>query len=340
MSNSTSLQAATPQKLRFSQAITSIKYQEMIKSAIQDPVRRARYISSIVSAVAVNPDIQDATPVSILAASLLGESLNLCPSPQLGHYYMVPFNITLKDEDGKKLYRRDADGNILKDRNGNEIALTEKRVAFVLGYKGYIQLALRSGYYRKINVLDVKEGELRGFDPLNETIDCMIITDYEKRRKANTIGYYVMFEYLNGFRKAIFWSKEQMMDHADKYSPAFSRLTYEKILRHEIPEKDMWKYSSFWYKDFDDMAFKTMLRQIISKWGIMSPELQQAFSSDESMIEMDKDGNFITGKDIQDEVKEAPFGISAAELPFGNEPDNPEAPQPEMDAASVNLADL
>lgn len=339
MSNNTSLQPAAPHKLRFSQAITSIKYQNMITSAIQDPARRARYISSIVSAVAVNPDIQDATPVSILAASLLGESLNLCPSPQLGHYYMVPFNIALKDENGNKLYMRDADGNILKDRDGKDIALTEKRVTFVLGYKGYIQLALRSGYYRKINVVDIKEGELRGFDPLNETIDCIIITDYEKRRKAKTIGYYAMFEYLNGFCKAIFWSKEQMLDHADRYSPAFSRLAYEKIERGEIPKKDMWKYSSFWYKDFDDMAFKTMLRQIISRWGIMSPELQQAFTSDESMIEIDKEGNFITGSDIQEEVKVNPFGIAAEELPFGSEPDSPEAPIPE-DAESVDLASL
>jgi recombination protein RecT len=340
MSNTTSLQAATPQKLRFSQAITGIKYQEMIKSVLRDPARVNRYVSSIISAVAVNPAIQDAVPSSILAASLLGESLNLCPSPQLGQYYLIPFDITLKDENGKIRYILDENGKPCVDKNGKKIAMKEKRVNFVLGYKGYVQLALRSGYYKRMVVLDIKEGELISYDRLNEVISCSFIQDEAKRDKAETVGYYVMFEYLNGFRKADFWTKEKMVSHADTYSPAFSRLAYEKIRNGEIPESEMWKYSSFWYKDFDAMAKKTMLRQIISHWGIMSTELQKAFESDESMIEMDKAGNFITGKDIQDEVKEAPFGISAAELPFGNEPDNPEAPQPEMDAESVNLADL
>lgn len=340
MSNTTSLQAAAPQKLRFSEAIKSFKYQEMIKSTLRDPARVNRFVSSIISAVAINPNIQDAVPATILAAALLGESLNLCPSPQLGQYYMVPFDVTVKDENGQIRYLKDTDGNLLKDEKGNNIPMKEKKVNFVLGYKGYIQLALRSGYYKRLNVIEIKEGELNNFDPLNEVIDCIIINDPDKRRKAPTVGYYVMFEYLNGFRKALYWTKEEMLYHADTYSPAFSRVSYEKLLRNEIQKKDMWKYSSFWYKDFDGMAKKTMLRQIISHWGIMSTEMQQAFEADESMIEVDKAGNFITGKYIQDEVKEAPFGISAAELPFGNEPDTPEAPQPEMDAESVNLADL
>ena len=340
MSNNTSLQPTTPQKLRFSEAIKSIKYQDMIKSTLRDPARVNRFVSSIISAVAVNPNIQDAVPASILAAALLGESLNLCPSPQLGQYYMVPFDFTLKDENGKIRYFKDADGNFLTDDKGRKIPMKEKRVNFILGYKGYVQLALRSGYYKRLNVIEVKAGELISYDPLNEVIECKLISDYTEREKAATVGYYVMFEYLNGFRKADFWSKEKMLAYADKYSPAFSRLSYEKLYRNEIPESELWKYSSFWYKDFDAMAKKTMLRQIISHWGIMSTEMQKAFESDESMIEIDKEGNFITGKDIQEEVKVNPFGIAADELPFGSEPDSPEAPQPDMDAESVSLADI
>lgn len=339
MSNNTSLQPAAPQRLRFSEAIKSIKYQDMIKSTLRDPARVNRFVSSIISAVAVNPNIQDAVPASILAAALLGESLNLCPSPQLGQYYMVPFDFTLKDENGNIRYLKDADGNFLTDDKGRKIPMKEKRVNFVLGYKGYVQLALRSGYYKRLNVIEVKAGELISYDPLNEVIECKLISDYTEREKAATVGYYVMFEYLNGFRKADFWSKEKMLAYADKYSPAFSRLSYEKLYRNEIPEKELWKYSSFWYKDFDAMAKKTMLRQIISHWGIMSTEMQKAFESDESMIEIDKEGNFITGKDIQEEVKVNPFGIAADELPFGNEPASPEAPIPE-DAESVDLASL
>ena len=99
-----------------------------------------------------------------------------------------------------------------------------------------------------------------------------------------------MFEYNNGFRKAMYWSKKKMMLHADKYSPAFSAAAYEKLLAGKIPKDDLWKYSSFWYKSFDDMAMKTMLRQLISRWGIMSIEMQTAYERDESLL--NEDGSF------------------------------------------------
>ncbi len=83
-----------------------------------------------------------------------------------------------------------------------------------------------------------------------------------------TVGYIAHFEYINGFEKTLYWTADQMMAHADKYSPAFSAKAYQKLLNGEIPQEDMWKYSSFWYKDFDGMAKKTMLRQLISKWGM------------------------------------------------------------------------
>lgn len=144
--------------------------------------------------------------------------------------------------------------------------------------KGYIQLALRSGYYRKLNVIAIKEGELQHFDPLNEEIECILIEDFTARDKAKTIGYYAMFEYLNGFRKAIYWSREQMESHALQYSAGY---------RSDV--KKGRKYT-FWSKDFDGMAYKTMLRQLISKWGIMSIELQTAFERDDSLL--NEDGSF------------------------------------------------
>jgi len=223
-----------------------------------------RFIASIVSAVSVNPALAECDHSTIFSAALLGESLKLSPSPQLGQYYMVPY----------KKY----------DKEGNVVSITAQ---FQLGYKGYIQLAIRSGYYKKINVLALKEGELQGFDPLNETIEAVIIEDEEARESAPTIGYYAMFEYQNGFRKAMYWSRKKMMLHADKYSPAFSADSYQQLLEGKIPKKDLWKYSSFWYKDFDGMAYKTMLRQIISKWGIMSIELQTAFERDDTLLHED-----------------------------------------------------
>lgn len=273
MSNSNIAQ----QKPKFSVAITTPGYQKLINNTLGDPNRAKRFIATITSSVAVNPALQDCDAGTILAGALLGESLNLSPSPQLGQFYLVPFKSKAK-----------------YNRNGDLLEPETTKAQFILGYKGYIQLAIRSGQYKKLNVLEIKEGELRGFDSLNETIDCVLIDDFEQREAVPTIGYYVMFEYVNGFRKAIYWSKEKMLSHADKYSPAFSKEAYIKIQNGEIPDKDMWKYSSFWYKNFDDMAKKTMLRQLISRWGVMSTEMQTAFERDSSLIEIDNDNGFIS----------------------------------------------
>ena len=101
------------------------------------------------------------------------------------------------------------------------------------------------------------------------------------------------FEYLNGFRKVLYWSKEKMMNHADRYSAAFSRKAYENLIAGNIPQGKMWKYSSFWYKDFDSMAKKTMLRQLISKWGIMSVDMQVAYESDSRVIDETESGQLV-----------------------------------------------
>lgn len=218
------------------------------------------FITAITSAVSTNPALAECDNSTILSAALLGASLKLSPSPQLGQYYIVPYN---------------------DKKRGCKVA------QFQLGYKGYIQLAIRSGQYKKLNVLPIKQGELVHFDPLNEEIEVNLIDDEFARENAPTAGYYAMFEYTNGFKKGMYWSREKMMAHADKYCPAFSAESYQKLLDGEIPEKDMWKYSSFWYRNFDDMACKTMLRQLISRWGVMSIEMQQALSIDEHIITED-----------------------------------------------------
>jgi len=256
--------------------------QDAIKNKINQMVGGKdgqRFITSMISAVSVNPALAECDFSTILSAAMLGESLKLSPSPQLGQYYMVPY---------KK-----------KGRNGDPDTVTAQ---FQLGYKGYIQLAIRSGYYRKINVLAIKEGELIKFDPLEEVIEVRLIEDEEERENAKTIGYYAMFEYHNGFKKAMYWSKKKMLAHADKYSSAFSKdgtkardpkynkVSFADFEAGKVKESDMWLYSSFWYKDFDGMAYKTMLRQLISKWGIMSIEMQNALEKDESVIS--EDGSF------------------------------------------------
>ena len=238
-------------------SLTAYLSNDAVKNQINSIVggkNGTRFISSIISAVNANASLQECTNASILSAALLGESLNLSPSPQLGQYYMVPF----------------------KNNNAGV-----KVAQFQLGYKGFIQLAIRSGQYKKLNVLAIKEGELINFNPLDEEIEVKLIADEAEREKAETIGYYAMFEYTNGFKKAMYWSKEKMKAHAIKYSQGYAA---------DVKKGTKW---TFWSKDFDGMAYKTMLRQIISKWGIMSIEMQTALDSDMAVINEDGTKDYV-----------------------------------------------
>ena len=261
MSNAVATQAQRP---KFSVMISTPGYQKMINNTLRDPKKAQRFVASITSAVATNPALQECDPATILSGALLGESLNLSPSPQLGQYYLVPFNNT---------------------KNGC------KDAQFQLGYKGYIQLALRSGYYKHLNVIAVKAGELVHFDPLTEEVEVNLNPDELARENSATVGYLAMFEYLNGFRKTIYWSREKMENHALRYSKGYAAK----------------KGYTFWEKDIDAMAFKTMLRQLVSKWGVMSIDLQTAFEADAVAAE---DGDYIQTpptelpEPVQDEPQE------------------------------------
>ena len=257
-----------------------------------------RFISSIVSAVQATPALQECTNSSILNAALLGNSLNLSPSPQLGQFYMVPYD---------------------------NRSTGAKEAQFQLGYKGYIQLAVRSGQYKKLTVLAIKEGELIRFDPLNEEIEVRLIEDETLREQARTIGYYAMFEYINGFKKAMYWSREKMEAHAKKYSPGYKR---------DLEKGTQW---TFWVKDFDAMAYKTMLRQLISKWGIMSIDLVQAFDSDMAVIHDDGTKEYVemenaadaAGAEAYTETVQADMSAETEQEPTAS------APAPETDAAAA-----
>lgn len=248
---------------RMSDFLAKPQTQNWIMNALGDKKEAQKFVSSILSATSTNIELQSCERNSVVSAALLANALGLSLSPQLGFCYIVPF---------KSKAKYDRDGNKIKDET---ITAT-----FVLSYRGYIQLAIRSGYYKKINVIAIKEGELVSYDPLTEDLSINIIADDEIREKTPTVGYYAFFRLQNGFEKSIYWSKKKMMAHADKYSPAFSAQAMKKIEEGKMPEKDMWKYSSFWYKSFDEMAMKTLIRQLIGKWGIMSIDMQTAMESD------------------------------------------------------------
>lgn len=257
----------------FSNLINSEGYQKAISNALMKDDRRiARFVANITSAVAANPALNDCAPKSVLAGALLGEALGLSPSPQLGHFFLVPY------ADKKE-----------KARTGYE-----KVAQFQMGYKGYTTLAMSSGQYKKIILLPVKKGELVGFNPFEEEYTFSPCLDPVARMNLPTVGYYIKVITLAGTEKAIYMSREEMIAHADRYSPAFSATAYDKTingstkhivsfedyLAKKYDPRDEWLYSSFWYKDFDTMALKTMVRKMFTKWGILSPSLGLAIESD------------------------------------------------------------
>lgn len=248
------------QKQTFSTFITG----DAIKAKVNQMIAGKdgnRFITSLISAVSNNPALAECSHSTILSAALLGEALKLSPSPQLGQYYLVPFN--------------------------NNKTNT-KEAQFQLGYKGYIQLAIRSGQYKKLNVLAIKKGELIKYDALNEEIEVKLIENELERENTETIGYYAMFEYTNGFRKTLYWSKEKMETHALQYSQGY---------KSDKQKGNNW---TFWSKDFDGMAYKTMLRQLISKWGIMSIEMQQAITNDSAVIRDDGTPDYVDNSQVID----------------------------------------
>ena len=207
--------------------------------ALGSEQRAMSFTSSIISAVQANAQLAECEKASILNAALLGEALNLSPSASLGHYFMVPFS-----QKGKP----------------------QKQATFQLGYKGYVQLAIRSGNYQKLNVLEIKDGEFKRWDPLNEELEVDLIEDEGQRAATETIGYYGYFVLNNGFKKAIYWTKKHMEAHAKEYSKSYN------------------SGNSFWNKNFDEMAKKTILRQLLSKWGIMSVDMQTAYRNDMAVV--------------------------------------------------------
>ena len=231
------------------QGIASFLASEAIKANVESVVGTKdaqRFISSVVSAVQTNPSLAECTNNSILSAALLGHSLNLPMSPQIGMYYLVPF----------------------KNKTGTE-------ATFQLSYRGMLQLAMRSGQYKAMNVTDIREGELVSYNPIEDVYEFNAETDFNKRSSLPVIGYYAFFEMVNGFKKGVYWSKDQVDAHAKRYSA-----TYRKGY-------------GLWSTDFDAMAKKTLLRQLISKWGIMSVEMEKAYTGDMAVIREDGTPDYI-----------------------------------------------
>lgn len=150
-----------------------------------------------------------------------------------------------------------------KDKNKGYIQVAQ----FVLGYKGYIQLAQRSGQYKALNVIEVYEGELKSWNKLTEEIEF----DPEGKVSDKVIGYVGYFKLVNGFEKTTYWTRDEIESHRIRNNKG----------------KDAKALSGVWRSDYDAMAKKTVLRNLLSKWGILSIQMQTAQITDESVQEID-----------------------------------------------------
>lgn len=248
---------------------TAYLTREAVKNQITKVVggkNSTRFISNIISAVQINPQLQECTNSSILSAALQAESLKLPPSPQLGFVWMVPFNNKKKGV---------------------------KEAQFIVSAKGYKQLAMRSGQYIDIDCIYIKEGEYKGRDKYTGKQKFEFIEDDDERESLPVIGYLAYLETKDGFKKQLYWSKSKMEKHADKYSQAFSLKAAKLLEEGKIPQNELWKYSSYWYTSFDEMAEKTMIKQLLSKWAMLTPDIVDAMESDNITISEDGNRNYI-----------------------------------------------
>ncbi|WP_300259407.1 recombinase RecT [Clostridium sp.] len=205
-----------------------------IKKRFEDVLKEKapQYTSSIVNLVNSDTNLQKCDGMSVIASCMVAATMDLPVDKNLGYAWVVPY--------------------------GN-------RAQFQMGYKGYIQLALRTGQYKAINVVEIREGELVSWNPLTEEIE----VDFDKRKSDAVIGYAGYFKLINGFEKTVFWTKEEINNHANKFSKTFS------------------SKNSVWKSNFDAMAKKTVLRNLLSKWGILSIEMQKAYTADENLVNKD-----------------------------------------------------
>lgn len=198
------------------------------------------FISSMLN-VSNLPGLKDADPNSIISSAVVAATLDLPIDQNLGFAYIVPYN----SKEGKK-------------------------AQFQMGYKGYIQLAMRTGQYKTINAIEIYEGEIKKVNRLTGEIE---FNDDEAMIDRDIVaGYIAYFKLLNGFEKTIYMSKDEMEKHAKKYSQSYSS------------KKDWVVNSSLWSTDFDGMAIKTVMKRLLSKYGILSIEMQSAINNDQAVM--------------------------------------------------------
>lgn len=245
-------QMAQAKKPTFSMAITAPNTQQMISRALKNDKMAARFTSTLIGAVSASEALKACDPGTIIAAGLRGEGMGLI----YGHgYYIVPYN------------------NV---------------ATYLMSYKGYIQLAMSTGYYADIDCVEVREGELEGRSRRTgkPVINLAKYDTDEERESHKVIGYYAYFELKDGTFRYEYWSMDKLLKHADRYSPAFKLDKYNALINGELDAKEQSKLlnGTPWYDvngGQDKMCRKTMMRQLLnSGYAPLSNEVRSYFNED------------------------------------------------------------
>lgn len=222
------------QKKKFSVVIQSDTYKNLINNTLGDKEIARQFIADISTVVSNNPTLSNCQPASILSAGLMAQSLKLSLTGSLGFAYIVPYG---------------------------------DKAQFQIGWKGLVQLAQRSGQFKRLGVREVHEGEYIGQDNFGDDL-----FKFDHKFDANAVvGYFAYFELLNGFQKTMYWTKEQCEAHAKKYSRSYG----------SGKSTDLWKNS------FDQMACKTVLKLLLNRYAPLSVDLQRAVLADQAIINND-----------------------------------------------------
>lgn len=238
---------------RFNATIKNERTQDYLRQVLGK--NATGFVTSLTSIVSNNTSLQNCEPLSLMYVGIKAAALNLPLDPNLGFAYAIPYY-------------------------NSKTKKTEAQ--FQMGYKGFVQMAIRSGQFKAINVTDVREGEYQGEDLLTGE---MRLTSVDNREERKIVGYAAYMRLVNGFEKSLYWSVEKVEAHARQYSQTYSS------------QKDYIRKSSKWTTDFDAMAKKTVLKMLLSKYAPLSIEMQNAIQYDQAVFNSDGGNEYLDNAD-------------------------------------------
>lgn len=204
--------------------------------------RKGEFINNLTAVVANDAKLQACEPLTLMYAALKATALRLPLDPNLGQAYIIPYK-------NKKLRKTEAQ--------------------FQIGWKGFIQLAIRSGQFAVINTTDIREGELKGYDLMTGEVNVQAVAERESKP---VIGYLAYFKLTNGFAKSLYMTAEEIEQHATRYSQSY---------------RGEYKDSSLWATDKDAMAKKTVLKLLLNRFAPLSVDMQNAVQADQAVLHGD-----------------------------------------------------